>query len=73
MNATLETTATVATPRAQEYAVKMLTVSAAVSAFGFSTSTFMRLRRRHKIQILPGRKVHVDDIIAALERERRHN
>lgn len=59
--------------KVQEYVSKLLTVSAAQAAFGFSESTFLRFRQRHRIQVLPGKRIHTDDIIAGLDRERRHN
>ena len=59
--------------KVQEYVAKLLTVSEAQSAFKFSESTFLRFRQRHKIQVLPGKRIHVDDVIAGLDRERRHN
>lgn len=63
----------VSVQKAEEYVAKLLTVSAAQAAFGFSESTFLRFRQRHRIQLLPGKRVHIDDVIAALDRERRHN
>ena len=57
----------------EDYVAKLLTVSEAQAAFGFSESTFLRFRQRHRIQLLSGKRVHVDDVIAALDRERRHN
>lgn len=57
---------------AEAYAAKLLTVTVAGEKFGLSRTTFCRLRRRHKIPLLPGLKVHVDDVIAALEKEREH-
>jgi|GEM_PF-5774738 hypothetical protein len=57
---------------AEAYAAKLLTVSEAQAVFKFKESTFLRLRKKHKVQLLPGKMVHVDDIIAALEHERLH-
>jgi hypothetical protein len=57
--------------RAAEYAAKLLPISKAQKAFGFSESTFLRFRNHHRIPILPGQRLHIDDIIAALERERK--
>ena len=57
----------------QEYVTKLLPVAEAQVAFKFSESTFLRFRQRHKIQVLPGKRIHIDDIIAGLDRDRRHN
>jgi hypothetical protein len=59
--------------KVQEYVAKLLTVSEAQAAFKLSESTFLRFRQRHKIQVLPGKRIHIDDIIAAMDRDRCHN
>ena len=59
--------------KAAEYAANLLTISKAQAAFGFKYQTFRRFRKYHQIPILPGKRIHIDDIIAALEKERRRN
>ena len=59
--------------RAAEYAAKLLPISKAQALFGFKISTFWRFRQNHRIPILPGKRIHIDDIIAALERERKRS
>lgn len=56
---------------ARMYAAKLLDVGVAAKAFGLSLATFHRLRRRHGIKTLIGQKIHVDDVINALEQERK--
>lgn len=56
---------------AEQYTANLLTLPEAAQKFGMSASTFLRLRRRHCIAILPGKRVHVADVIAALEKERK--
>lgn len=53
------------------YRDKLLTLGRAAEVFGLSTTDFWRLRLRHRISKLSGNQVHVDDVIAALEAERR--
>jgi hypothetical protein len=38
--------------------------------FGFSRVSFWRFRKRHRIRLLPGRRVNLEDILAAFEAER---
>lgn len=52
------------------YTAQLLPVAKAAKMFGMSASTFLRLRQKHGVQSLPGRRVHVDDIISALQQER---
>jgi hypothetical protein len=56
---------------AENYAAKLLPVGVAAKLFGLSLPTFWKLRRRHGIVLLVGRRVHVGDIIDALEKDRK--
>lgn len=56
---------------AKDYVAKLLPVGVARELFCMSQSTFLRFRHRHKIALLPGRRVHISDVMAALERDRR--
>jgi hypothetical protein len=55
-----------------EYAAKLLPIRVAADKFAMEPKTFLRFRHRHNIRTLPGNKVHVEDVIQALERERQH-
>jgi hypothetical protein len=53
------------------YAAKLLSIETAANKFFMSRSTFHRFRIRHAIVTLPGGRIHEDDIIAGIERERK--
>lgn len=53
-----------------EYVDRLLPISDAAKKYGMSKTAFWRFRRRHKLATLPGRRVHEDDVIAAMNRER---
>jgi hypothetical protein len=48
----------------------LLNLSTAEAQFGFSRASFWRFRKRHRIHLLPGRRVNIDDIIEAFDAER---
>lgn len=52
------------------YADQLLPIPAAAKKYKMSTRTFLRFRRRHGLPTLPGRNVHEQDVINALQRER---
>lgn len=54
-----------------EYAKKLLKLDQAGCAFQMSETTLYLLRVRHKVPYLPGGMLHHDDIVAALEADRR--
>lgn len=56
--------------QAVEYRAKVLTLPEAKSAFGISSTTLWRLRQRYSIPMLSVRRIHADDIIAALNASR---
>lgn len=55
---------------ADAYAAKLIEIHVAAQKFGMSDMTFLRFRRRHGVPRLPGKRVHVDDVINGLERGR---
>ena len=48
----------------------LLTLKAAESEFGFSRVSFWRFRKRHRIHLLPGRRVSIEDILAGFSADR---
>ena len=52
------------------YTAKLLPIADAAKMFGMSKSTFLRLRQKHGVNSLPGQRVHIADIITAMEKER---
>jgi hypothetical protein len=53
-----------------EYLSKLVTIAEAQERLGMSKATFWRFRTRHGVAVLTGRKVCIDDVINALDRER---
>lgn len=53
------------------YVSKLLSIEAVLTRFDWSSSTWKRFKKRHNIQTLTGDKIHVDDVIAGIERERK--
>jgi hypothetical protein len=53
-----------------EFTERALSLERAESMVGFSRTTFWRFRKRHRIQLLTGRRICVADIIAGFEAER---
>jgi hypothetical protein len=58
-------------PPLREYAAKLMTREEVGLHFGFKVTSLYKLRVRHRVPLLPGGIFHCDDIIAALEAERR--
>lgn len=58
-------------PPLREYAMKLLRRREVCAHLGFELTSLYQLRIRHPIPLLPGGLFHADDIIAALEAERR--
>lgn len=48
----------------------LVSIKVAEADFGFSRVSFWRFRKRHRIHLLPGRRVCIDDILAAFSAER---
>jgi hypothetical protein len=48
----------------------LLTLKAAEQEFGFSRVSFWRFRKRHRIHLLPGRRVSTEDILAGFSADR---
>lgn len=55
---------------ASAYMAKLLPIAGAAKMFGMSKSTFLRLRQKHGVNSLPGQRVHIADIVSAMEKER---
>ena len=55
---------------AKGYAAMLITLTAAGRLFGLSTTSFWRLRVRHRVPLVAGGRVHAEDIIGALDAER---
>ncbi len=55
----------------RDYAAKLMTREEVGLHFGFKVTSLYKLRVRHRVLLLPGGIFHCDDIIAALEAERR--
>jgi hypothetical protein len=49
----------------------LLPLKRAQAAFGFTRTSFWRFRIKHRIRLLPGRQINIDDVIAGLQAERR--
>jgi len=58
-------------PSLREYAAKLMTREQVCLQFGFKVTSLYKRRCRHQVPLLPGGILHCDDIIAALEAERR--
>ncbi len=54
----------------EAYTGRLLSIPDAARLFGLSKSSFLRFRKKHGVKTLPGKRVHIADIIAAMERER---
>ena len=54
----------------EDYCLDQLGISAAQELFRFSKSEFYRFRDTHRIVSLPGRRIHLLDIVNAFETER---
>jgi hypothetical protein len=48
----------------------LLPLATAEAEFGFSRVSFWRFRKRHRIRLLPGRRISVEDILAGFAAER---
>ncbi len=48
----------------------LLSLRQAQSEFGFSRASFWRFRKRHRICLLPGRRVSAEDILSSFDAER---
>lgn len=55
---------------AKNYSTKLITLATAGRLFDLSTTSLWRLRIRHRVPLVAGGRVHADDIVAALDRER---
>lgn len=55
----------------REYSAKLLKRWEVCAKFGMKITSLYKLRVRHQVPLLPGGTFHSDDIIAALEAERR--
>ncbi|MBW7896374.1 MAG: hypothetical protein H3C27_14800 [Opitutaceae bacterium] len=53
------------------YVSSLLSVDQAAALFKFKRTSFYRFRAQHRIALLPGRRIHVGDVVAACEAERR--
>ena len=53
-----------------EYAGKLLTIQQVTAQFKVSEATYWRLRLRQNVALLSESRVHFDDLVAALERDR---
>ena len=49
---------------------RLVSIVEVMKICGISRTTLWRLRRRHGIRLLPGRKIHLDDMDRAYEAER---
>jgi hypothetical protein len=54
----------------EDYCLDALDISAAQELFRFSKSEFFRFRHHHRIESLPGLRIHLLDIVNAFEAER---
>ena len=54
----------------EDYCLDALDISAAQELFRFSKSEFYRFRHHHRIESLPGLRIHLLDIVNAFEMER---
>jgi len=50
---------------------RLVPIESACAQLGLSRSTFWRFRKRHRIKVLPGHRIYIDDIVEAFEAERR--
>lgn len=56
---------------AHETTERLVSIEVARAHFGLSRASFWRFRKRHRIRVLPGRRVDIADIVEAYEAERR--
>lgn len=55
---------------ARSLTARLVSIESARVQFGMSRAAFWRFRKRHRIALLPGRRVYIDDIVEAFEAQR---
>ena len=55
---------------ARSLTARLVSIESARLQFGMSRAAFWRFRKRHRIALLPGHRVYIDDIVEAFEAQR---